>query len=80
MTVGGGETERYNTACLSIRPILSIPSSTHVPRATTLKNEEQDGREGWRIKVGNGGRVGRVGRVEFLTRVRNPDPSNPFES
>ena len=31
-------------------------------------------------KVEIGGQVGRVGRVEFLTWVRNLDPSNPFES
>ena len=31
-------------------------------------------------KVGNGGRVGRVGRIEIHTQVRNLDPSNPFES
>ena len=30
-----------------------------------------------RGKLDNGGRVGRVGQVEFLTRVDIVDPSNP---
>ena len=31
-------------------------------------------------RVGNGGRVGRVGRVKLGIRVGNLDPSNPFGS
>ena len=33
-----------------------------------------------RSRVGNGGRVGRVGRVKLGIRVGNLDPSNPFGS
>ena len=44
-------------------------------RAKLLSHDELVG-----SKAVIGGRVGRVGRVEFETRVGNLDPSNPYES